>query len=429
MEVRGKVESLIVEGKLLNALDILLNSIDDDDVLENIIVLTSRLKEIEKEKLQGTISVKDYNLEKNRIRIGVFKISRLLGEIKEQMTSSFDEDEDEFHDWLQAYHTEHNDWLGIAKILIATVLILGTVVLISIELITGIGGKSDSQQIDIPNTTNDNPVDSEYVSSYQKDANKETQLQVDSIISRSGLAQKIGQQLALNYPYGSTPLYDSLLVNKDFDLAIWAIRIARSEFEESPNVSRHFDYLKRQVYFLQTTGYDQVYFDTYGLTITEDDGLFGLYDSLGNEIIKPVYEDIDPVNSRPFVAFKKSGKWGFLDKSGQILIPPMYDHFDPNEYGDVLIELEKDGQFWFLSRIHEKQTKRKYTSLSRVWYNSVIAIHNNRFGMIDTLDNIIIPFEYDDLFLLEDDVIFVGKKGEVDYFFDSSGQEVKNPIF
>ncbi len=73
--------------------------------------------------------------------------------------------------------------------------------------------------------------------------------------------------------------------------------------------------------------YDLVYSFSNGRTIVKKDGLAGIIDENGAEILPPSYSYISSYGDNGKAVFRADNdKWGFLDENGQIAIEPVYDY-------------------------------------------------------------------------------------------------------
>ena len=99
-----------------------------------------------------------------------------------------------------------------------------------------------------------------------------------------------------------------------------------------------------------------------------------IVDKLGNILIKPIYDDIEYLYFRDYFKYYKNGKWGIIKANGKVLIKEKYDNIRSCENNYFSVEL------------------------------------NEKTGLIDEFDNVILPFEYDkDFNFIDDNKIIAGK--------------------
>ena len=73
-----------------------------------------------------------------------------------------------------------------------------------------------------------------------------------------------------------------------------------------------------------------------GLSLANRDGLYGLVDKNGNEIVPIQYEEIlydEHTDQTKPICVRKDGKYGYIDRSGKVIIPLKYD-YAKEFYGD-----------------------------------------------------------------------------------------------
>jgi len=75
----------------------------------------------------------------------------------------------------------------------------------------------------------------------------------------------------------------------------------------------------------------------------------GLADRLGNYVLEPVYDYIEPSSSYPNLQIKKDGKLGLIAKDGSVIIEPQYDELRRNYEGEdrTWPLLVKEGDWYY----------------------------------------------------------------------------------
>lgn len=192
-----------------------------------------------------------------------------------------------------------------------------------------------------------------------------------------------------------------------------------------------------------------------GLAYAEQKGKIGYIDITGKAVVPFIYE---AVNSVPFtnniIGIKKNGKWGVIDKQNNVIIPFIYKK-EVHVFEDDLILIEKNNKVGiinqkqnvilpaiydyilplyhhkkFVSFIVEKDNKyglldgqgQALTSLDHDSLegtsreNTVIVVKNNLKGAMDFKGNILIPVQYKEISISNDDVFQVkDKNNQVSY--------------
>lgn len=123
--------------------------------------------------------------------------------------------------------------------------------------------------------------------------------------------------------------------------------------------------------------------------VVEKDRYYGVIGSDGKQIGDIKYDKISAF-ARPMYEVYKNGKVGFLDKTGKEAIPCIYDDYSTTDDINEWYKLEKDG----------------------------------KYGMVDSSNNIILPFEYSRIYNYEDDPTFniaLQKDGKYALFHRKNG--------
>lgn len=140
---------------------------------------------------------------------------------------------------------------------------------------------------------------------------------------------------------------------------------------------------------------------------------WGILNAKGEEIVPFVYDEIGPWKE-DLSAIKKNGKWGFVNLQGNEIIPCQYDFAYGFEHGIALVQ--KGKKFGFINAKNEVVIDFEYTDykeitdvvkdeISETGYSQnnrrfvmeegyIILKKEDKWGYIDTLGNIVIPFEY-----------------------------------
>lgn len=131
-------------------------------------------------------------------------------------------------------------------------------------------------------------------------------------------------------------------------------------------------------------------YQDYQITIFEEEGLFGAKAHDGNVIIKPQFSDMRPFSCGLSLVRNDKNQFAYIDKSNRFIVP--YGTFD-----------WCDSQF--------------VCGVARVMnYNP--DIKQERWGIISTLGNVIVPLKYDSIWPLKEEYLFsvrayIGDKEEI----------------
>jgi hypothetical protein len=124
---------------------------------------------------------------------------------------------------------------------------------------------------------------------------------------------------------------------------------------------------------------------------------FGVIDTLGNEIIPPTYTYIYPFRAEISVLKSTNLKYGLVNNTGEILTPIEYDGFK-NDYSFDYIFLKKDSLFGFIDATGKTLIPFKYKDIIDYNDGRAIVSDGNKLGVVDTLGQIFLAFEYDRIY-------------------------------
>ena len=160
---------------------------------------------------------------------------------------------------------------------------------------------------------------------------------------------------------------------------------------------------------------------------------YGYINEAGVFVIEPVFEYAEDF-SEGLACVQKDGQCGYIDLNGEYVVTPQYytgqDFMDG--YAAVAIEggkidnscsSEVDMGIWGLVDAEGRVViEPQYDALSRVkGYGNIIAEKDERDGLIDVENNILIPFAYEGLWFEEtEEGLYIWAKNGREYFrFDT----------
>ena len=155
---------------------------------------------------------------------------------------------------------------------------------------------------------------------------------------------------------------------------------------------------------------------------------FGMIDYSGKLVIPTIYERSSSgfENNANRAAMYKAGKCGIINRRGEVVIPFIYDglHYGYKSYHTVLNQ--KKG----LLDDHGKELiAPQYESLDDISFADGIlkAQLNGKWGMIDLMNNVILPFEYDRIDLNKGQVVV--RKGDFSGIVNLKGKVLLPVIY
>ena len=124
---------------------------------------------------------------------------------------------------------------------------------------------------------------------------------------------------------------------------------------------------------------------------------YGLLDKEGNEVISPVCDDIQDIDSKGRFIVKHQGKVGVVNIVNQNIIPIIYDSIKRASisYEDYFI-VEKDGLFGILDNRNEIIVPIEFEAIGEFSYEPIAVCKNKKWGFYDSSSGtLVIPFKFD----------------------------------
>ncbi|MGY6561768.1 MAG: WG repeat-containing protein [Luteibaculaceae bacterium] len=131
-----------------------------------------------------------------------------------------------------------------------------------------------------------------------------------------------------------------------------------------------------------------------GLAQAGKNGKTGFINKFGNWVIEPIYDDAEPFFNS-FSAVELNGYFGLIDRTGNQIIKPTFADVGKASEGFVAVANEQDLYGYFdykgvLKILHKYSYASEFTPEKL----AVVAL-NGRWGLINSEENVIIPFEFD----------------------------------
>lgn len=172
---------------------------------------------------------------------------------------------------------------------------------------------------------------------------------------------------------------------------------------------------------------DIYYYNNSGLIWARNDGLYGCFDSSGNEISGMVYNDIGTygVYDYEFMVVKKDVKWGVVDNQANVIIPIIYDYAMPCD--EEIVALRKGDKWEFVNVKDENITPFQFDYPKEFSEGLARVEKNSKYGYVDKQGNIVIPYQYDSASDFHNGMTSVSEivNGEiVHYIIDKDGKNL-----
>lgn len=188
--------------------------------------------------------------------------------------------------------------------------------------------------------------------------------------------------------------YDSVKLINDYALFV--------KFSDSLQV--HFPYGNKL-----TLSYDQKIYDLSSgdrkiqYLIASDEERKSIYDEFGNKILEGAYEEISFLSDSLF-RIEEEGYQGVISRSGNILLETEYQLVQLKN--DMLVML-RDGRIGCVDLATGMQFDPEYESAFQKIGPFYAATKEGRTGLLDTLNEAIVPFEYQEIEPLNDSLFWV----------------------
>lgn len=178
------------------------------------------------------------------------------------------------------------------------------------------------------------------------------------------------------------------------------------------------------------------------------DGLWGLIDLSGNELLKAEYEEINTIKGiKNSILVKKEGlfglvndkgvkildtnflnilsfendykngyitvnqenKYGLVNFSGDVILDNTYEKIE-NIYGEKYFVVIDSGKQKLINKSGEDVLTSGFDEIVQIAYSGIIFKLNNKYGFMDYEGNVKIPANYDDLVEINNDIFKFGKE-------------------
>ncbi len=226
------------------------------------------------------------------------------------------------------------------------------------------------------------------------------------------------------------PSYQELIVipnnKKDVFLCTYGVDYEDGSYKTKALNSKNQEILQGYEQIEPVANYDEnnnVWYEEDKLKVKKD-GLYGLIDLDGNEIIPAEYEEISVMQSITHaLKVKKNEKYGIVNYSNQIILEPTYDDID-DVYGSNLYVVVDKGTKKIINKNGEEIDGKgieKVKSISEMETEGagIIFEQKGKYGFMDLTGKVVIEPKYDDL--TESAIgTFVAKQGDTYGIIDAA---------
>jgi hypothetical protein len=208
-----------------------------------------------------------------------------------------------------------------------------------------------------------------------------------------------------NEKYGLIDLEGKTILNCDYD-EITSLKSVKENFIVRQNDkvglvnSKGQEIIKIQYKEIKTLkeGYKNEY-----IIVDENDNC-GVISTSGTIILEPAYKQIKYLGNAEIYAVLIDNLWTLIKKNGEVI---------NNAYNYISVKVEnvvveKDGKYGIITTKGEEKITPTYESLEYAFSVYYIAKQEGKYGIINIDNEPIIPFEYLNMYYVEDKSILIG---------------------
>lgn len=193
--------------------------------------------------------------------------------------------------------------------------------------------------------------------------------------------------------------------------------------------------------------YDKVREFSEGLAVVELDGLYGVIDKNGKEIVPALYQEIKDF-SEGLAVVKLNDKYGFINREGKLVIPLKYNSAESFSKGKTLVRyanknmyisvagkeyeqigdfleglavVKSNGKYGFIDKTGKEVISLKYDEVENFREGLAKVVLNKKIGYISKIERIVIPIKYD--YAYREEGIIRGRIGKKSYIMTLKGKE------
>lgn len=230
-----------------------------------------------------------------------------------------------------------------------------------------------------------------------------------------------------NGKYGLIDLDGNTLLNCDYD-EITTLKSVKENFVVKKNDkvglvnSKGQEIIKTEYKDIKTLkeGYKNEYI------IVDENGNSGVISTSGTIIVEPAYKEIKYLGNAEIYAVILDNVWTLIKKNGEVL-NNTYNYISAK--GENII-VEKDGKYGIITTKGEEKIAPTYENLEYAFSVYYIAKQEGKTGVINIENEVIVPFEYTNMYYLEEKGILVGDLTDTEtVVFDSNLAQKLKGIF
>lgn len=123
----------------------------------------------------------------------------------------------------------------------------------------------------------------------------------------------------------------------------------------------------------------------------------GFIDSIGNVVVPAKYEDFGTIISEGTVKARiKYPKWGLISMKDEVIIPFEYEYISAWSDGLIRVKKERSGTYGFMDHAGKMIVADVYKDATDFQEQIAIVKKGNKYGVINTKGETVVDFQFDD---------------------------------
>ncbi len=144
-----------------------------------------------------------------------------------------------------------------------------------------------------------------------------------------------------------------------------------------------------------------------GLAAVKLNGLWGYIDSSGTQIIKNKYDKVYSFSEDKALVYSNDN-WTFIDKNGEIILS-LKEYSNAEPFKNDIAKVKRKNKFGFINKSGTEVISIKYDDASTI-NNDLIKVRYSKWGVINKDENIIIPFNFENIQIIASCFLVVSKQ-------------------
>ena len=168
------------------------------------------------------------------------------------------------------------------------------------------------------------------------------------------------------------------------------------------------------------------------ITAVLKDGKWGVVDSLGKELIPPAYKEIRELSEGLFMVKKDTaGKYGLIDIQGKEITPFIYKDFQGFSQGKFIVKQDTAGKFGLIDILGKEVSPLIYEDIREFSQGLFRARKDTtgKWGLVDTRGKELTPFIYEDFRRFSRVILKVKNTDGKWGLIDTLGNEIIPPTY